>query len=117
MRPKDYVFITLGSVTSDSRCGDDHHPFQLIRDSATARQRDGAWTLWENLARKVPGLGRPSSFSGNIDESKWESFSLVVRGTHVRSDRRPSIHNWPHPTRHGKGLRPLHPRTAEPGYR
>ena len=70
----DYAFITIGSMTADSRNGDDDHPPQLVRDKT-----DGAWTLWETMARKAPGLGRPSAFSGNIDESKWESFTLTMR--------------------------------------
>jgi oleate hydratase len=70
----DYAFITIGSMTADSRCGDDDHPPQLVRDKA-----DGAWMLWETMARKAPGFGRPYAFSGNIDESKWESFTLTMR--------------------------------------
>ncbi len=71
----DYAFITIGSMTADSRTGDDDHPPELVRD-----KQDGAWTLWEAMARKAPGFGRPNSFSGNIDESKWESFTLTMRG-------------------------------------
>lgn len=70
----DYAFITIGSMTADSRNGDDDHSPQLVRDKA-----DGAWTLWENMARKTPGFGRPSAFSGNVDESKWESFTMTMR--------------------------------------
>ncbi len=70
---EDFAFFTIGSMVSDSRKGDDHHAPELIRD-----KRDGAWTLWENMARKVPGLGRPYAFSGNVDESKWESFTLTM---------------------------------------
>jgi oleate hydratase len=70
----DYAFITIGSMTADSRNGDDHHAPELVRD-----KRDGAWTLWENMARKAPGFGRPYVFSGNVDESKWESFVLTMR--------------------------------------
>lgn len=70
----DYAFITIGSMTADSRNGDDDHAPVLERD-----KRDGAWTLWENMARKAPGLGRPTAFSGNVDESKWESFTLTMR--------------------------------------
>lgn len=70
----DYAFITIGSMTADSRNGDDDHAPSLVRD-----KRDGAWTLWENMARKAPGLGRPYAFSGNVDESKWESFTLTMR--------------------------------------
>jgi len=70
----DYAFITIGSMTADSRNGDDDHPPQLVRDQA-----DGAWRLWKTMAQKAPGFGRPSAFSGNIDESKWESFTLTMR--------------------------------------
>lgn len=69
----DYAFITIGSMTADSRYGDDDHPPELVRDKC-----DGAWTLWENMARKAPGFGRPNAFSGNVDESKWESFTLTM---------------------------------------
>ena len=69
----DYAFITIGSMTADSRSGDDDHAPELVRD-----KRDGAWTLWENMARKAPGFGRPYAFSGNVDESKWESFTLTM---------------------------------------
>ena len=69
----DYAFITIGSMTADSRYGDDDHPPELVRDKC-----DGAWTLWENMARKAPGFGRPNAFSGHVDESKWESFTLTM---------------------------------------
>jgi oleate hydratase len=69
----DYAFITLGSMTSDSAYGDDDHAPELIRD-----KRDGAFTLWERLAGKAPDFGRPMSFAGNVDETKWESFTLTM---------------------------------------
>ena len=72
--PDDYAFLTIGSMAADSRNGGNDHPAPLVRD-----QLDGAWTLWESMARKVPGLGRPTAFSGNVDESKWESFTLTMR--------------------------------------
>ena len=70
----DLVFATLGSMTADTRIGDNDHAPALLRD-----KRDGGWTLWENLARKVPTLGRPETFNGNVDESKWESFTVTLR--------------------------------------
>lgn len=79
LRRHDLAFITIGSMTADSRNGDDDHAPELVRD-----KRDGAWTLWENMARKTPGLGRPYAFSGNVDESKWESFTLTMRGPLLR---------------------------------
>jgi len=74
VRPEDLALITIGSMTADATYGDDHHAPELVRD-----KRDGAWTLWEAMARKVPGLGRPNAFCGNVDESKWESFTLTMR--------------------------------------
>ena len=70
----DLTLFTIGSMTADATYGDDHNAPKLIRD-----KRDGAWTLWEAMARKVPGLGRPNAFCGNVDESKWESFTLTMR--------------------------------------
>ena len=69
----DCAFITIGSMTADSQSGDTHHAPALVRG-----KRDGAWTLWENMARKEPRFGRPNTFNGNIDESKWESFTLTM---------------------------------------
>ncbi|MET3808653.1 myosin-crossreactive antigen [Nakamurella sp. UYEF19] len=69
----DLAFITLGSMTADSTYGDDHHVPELIRD-----KRDGAWSLWETLSVKAPDFGRPNTFDGNVDESKWESFTLAM---------------------------------------
>jgi len=71
---EDYVFITLGSMTADSRMGDNEHAPALVRD-----RLDGAWALWDTLAAKAPGFGRPNTFYGNVDESKWASFTLTMR--------------------------------------
>lgn len=74
VEPDDLALITIGSMTADATYGDDHRAPELVRD-----KRDGAWTLWESMARKLPGLGRPNTFCGNVDESKWESFTLTMR--------------------------------------
>lgn len=73
--PSNLALITIGSMTADATYGDDDHAPTLVRD-----KRDGAWTLWEAMARKTPGLGRPNAFCGNVDESKWESFTMTMRG-------------------------------------
>jgi oleate hydratase len=70
----DLALITIGSMTADATYGDDDHAPELVRD-----KRDGAWTLWETMARKHPGLGRPNAFCGNVDSTKWESFTLTMR--------------------------------------
>lgn len=70
----DVVLFTVGSMTADATYGGDTWPAPLVRD-----KRDGAWSLWENMARKLPGLGRPNTFCGNVDETKWLSFTLTMR--------------------------------------
>lgn len=70
----DIALITIGSMTADARSGDDDHAPELVRG-----RLDGAWTLWQNMARKAPGLGRPEAFCGDVDVSKWESFTLTMR--------------------------------------
>jgi oleate hydratase len=79
----DIALLTLGSMTADSRAGDDENAPELVRHHA-----DGAWTLWDNLTHKMPDLGSPSVFHGRIDESKWESFTLILRNpqTYARLD-------------------------------
>ncbi|HLJ89423.1 MAG TPA: oleate hydratase [Candidatus Angelobacter sp.] len=71
----DFVFATLGSMTADTTYGDSHTVPEIIRD-----KRDGSWRLWELIAQKADDFGRPNSFCGNIDESKWESFTLTITG-------------------------------------
>ncbi|MFJ9870191.1 oleate hydratase [Streptomyces sp. NPDC101165] len=70
----DYAFLTLGSMTADAAYGSDGRAPELIRD-----KRDGAWRLWETIAAKADDFGRPAAFYGNVDEAKWESFTLTMR--------------------------------------
>jgi oleate hydratase len=71
----DYAFVTIGSITADTTYGGNDTVPPLVRD-----RRDGAWSLWEKLARKAPDFGNPITFCGNVDEHKWESFTLTMRG-------------------------------------
>lgn len=71
---QDLAFFTLGSITSDSTFGGNETVPALIRD-----RRDHGWSLWQNIARKAPDFGRPAAFYGNVDEHKWESFTLTMR--------------------------------------
>ncbi|MCI4679625.1 oleate hydratase [Rhodoblastus acidophilus] len=73
--PDDATFVTLGSITSDSAYGGNDSVPELIRD-----RRDGGWALWERIADKGKDFGRPNTFFGNIDENKWESFTLTLHG-------------------------------------
>ena len=75
LAPDDVTMLTLGSITADATyAGNDTVP-ELIRD-----RRDGAWALWETVAKKANDFGRPNTFDGNIDENKWESFTLTMHG-------------------------------------
>lgn len=75
LAPNDVVMLTVGSITGDATyAGNDTFP-ELVRD-----RRDGAWTLWDRVSRKAKDFGRPNTFFGNIDENKWESFTLTMRG-------------------------------------
>lgn len=71
--PSDITLLTLGSITADSRFGTNDTVPELVRD-----RRDHAWSLWEKLAEKAPDLGRPTVFCGNVDQHKWESFTLTM---------------------------------------
>lgn len=71
----DFVFATLGSITADTTYGGNDDVPALIRDRV-----DRSWSLWEEVAKKASDFGRPTTFYGNIDENKWESFTLTLRG-------------------------------------
>jgi oleate hydratase len=68
----DCVFVTNGSMTADKAFGTMSAAPVLDRS-----KRDGAWTLWETLARDRPTFGNPSAFDGHRDESLWESFTVT----------------------------------------
>jgi oleate hydratase len=71
----DFAFMTIGSITADTTYGDNDTVPALVRDRV-----DHGWSLWEELAKKASDFGRPNTFFGNIDENKWESFTLTMRG-------------------------------------
>ena len=68
----DYVFVTNGSMIADSRRGS-----MTEAPALETGKLDGSWTLWENIAKKRPGLGNPSTFNSHIDKSKWPTFLVT----------------------------------------
>ena len=72
--PDDLVFVTLGSMTEASSLGSNDRPAAL-----RGKRDGGAWTLWENIARNRPELGRPAAFADHVDDSKWVSFTATSR--------------------------------------
>jgi len=71
----DFVFITIGSKVADSRTGGMSKAPGLVTD-----KMDGAWMLWERMARRVPDLGNPEAFSGHVDQTKWAVFTVTTKG-------------------------------------
>lgn len=67
----DLVFVTNGSMTECSSLGNMHKAPVLNRDLG------GCWELWSNIAKKHSSFGKPEVFCGDIDKSKWESFTIT----------------------------------------
>jgi len=69
---EDLVIVTLGSMTADSTLGSMTSP-----PPPAPRRRSGSWTLWERLAAKDPAFGRPAAFSGDVERTKWVTFTVT----------------------------------------
>lgn len=72
--PMDLVMFTNGSMTENSTKGDLHTPAHINR-SVTDR---GCWSVWEKIAAKSPDFGHPQVFCGDIDKTKWLSFTITL---------------------------------------
>ena len=74
LEEKDYCFFTNGSIVDAPDQGNlDHAPvFKGVEDS-------GSWKLWKRIAAKDPRFGKPEVFCGDIDKSKWTSFTVTLR--------------------------------------
>lgn len=70
----DLVLVTNGSMTENATKGDLNRPAILNR-SASER---GCWSLWEKLAAKSADFGHPEVFCGDIDKTKWLSFTVTL---------------------------------------
>jgi len=71
---KDYVIVTLGSMTEGSSLGSmDTTPV------ANTRYGGSSWELWEKIAAGRPEFGHPSVFASHVDKSKWMSFTTTLR--------------------------------------
>lgn len=75
----DLVFFTNGSMTENATLGN--------MDTAPVLNRNegGCWRLWKNIAAKDASFGRPEVFCGNIDKTKWESYTITAQGPKMRS--------------------------------
>lgn len=74
----DFVFFTNGSMTENSSLGNmDNAPI-------TDRSEGAVWKLWKKIALKDKAFGKPEVFCGNIDKTKWESYTITAKGTKIR---------------------------------
>ncbi len=72
--PTDLVFFTNGSMTDGSDLGS--------WDEAPETNETGAsWELWRSIAEDNTGFGDPEVFAGNVQETKWESFTVTLHNT------------------------------------
>nr|WP_319489877.1 oleate hydratase [uncultured Caproiciproducens sp.] len=76
MDDKDMIFVTNGSMTTNSAFGDNKTVAPTNRDTADL----GAFTLWQNLAKKNEKFGHPEKFIGQIEKTKWISFMPTIKG-------------------------------------
>ncbi|HEY8098220.1 MAG TPA: oleate hydratase, partial [Methylobacter sp.] len=69
----DRVFVTLGCMTEGSSLGSMTSPAIL-----NSKQSGGSWDLWEDIANGRPGFGHPAVFAENIEQTKWQSFTVTL---------------------------------------
>lgn len=70
----DLVLFTNGSMTQNTTRGDLDHPAVLNRS-----EDKGCFSVWEKIAKKAPDFGRPEVFCGDIDKTKWLSFTVTLK--------------------------------------
>ncbi len=67
----DRVIVTIGSMTDSSSLGS-------MDAAPVPDDRPGpAWQLWEKMAKGKPEFGKPAVFAGDIQKSKWVSFTTT----------------------------------------
>ena len=76
VQPHDLVLMTNGSMTANSSLGT-----MTTAPVLNATTGDGAWALWETVAKKYSDFGRPYVFDARLGESIWESFTVTSHGT------------------------------------
>lgn len=74
VEPTDLVIVTNGSLVEGSTYGDMDHPAPLKEEVGPA------FTLWQNIAAKVPNCGRPEVFCSTPEKTAWESVSFNFYG-------------------------------------
>ncbi|WP_070120908.1 oleate hydratase [Bacillus marinisedimentorum] len=74
----DLVFFTNGSMTENSTLG------SMDKAPVLDKSDGGSWSLWKKIAEKDASFGNPEVFCGDIEKSKWESYTITARGPKMR---------------------------------
>ena len=78
LNEKDFVLVTLGSMTEGSSLGSNDRPPALL-----GKGTGGAWALWESISDGQRDCGNPVNFTNHIEESKWVSFTTTLSTPHL----------------------------------
>lgn len=73
--PEDYVFITSGSLMTNSTFGDNDHIAKINDDPNEL----GLFNIWKNLAKRDGKFGHPEKFIGPIEKTKWMSYFITIK--------------------------------------
>lgn len=68
----DLVILTLGSMTADSSLGS-----MEAAPIAKHGPPSSSWRLWQRLAEQDRAFGRPWAFCGQVDRTKWITFTVT----------------------------------------
>ncbi len=71
----DFVYFTNGSMTQNSTRGSMTEAPKMNLDT----QNRGCFTLWEKIAKKADGFGRPEKFVYSPEKSNFVSVTLTVK--------------------------------------
>ena len=78
MGSNDFVIVTTGSMTEDTRYGDDNTAPTLDFKKDSMGQSSG-WKVWNNLAKQSAVFGHPEKFNQHVDKSAWMSATLTCQ--------------------------------------
>ena len=78
VRDNDFVIITTGSMTEDTRYGtSDTAPDIRLTDDTMGKTK--GWVLWNDLAKQSAVFGRPEKFNRRVPKSAWMSATLTCK--------------------------------------
>lgn len=78
VRENDFVIVTTGSMTEDTRYGDSNTAPRVDFTKENSGTSAG-WQVWNNLAKKSEVFGRPQKFNGDVNKSAWMSATLTCK--------------------------------------